>query len=1429
MSSNVTRFQTPWTPSSKAKEPGDESTWATSPKDKEPGDVYAWAPSPKLKEPGDEYTWFPSPKSKESGEVIDYETASDADLVRHINSCIDDGTLLVDSGEPFYVPDDVPTKFFEKSNSSNSFNSVAYVPSDDMSKRPSEIQTSSTTTTTTTITAPPESFCPPSYNPHAVEWTPASKTVIHEAGSSPTTPISKTSSTTSKCDSDSDSDEINFSKFDKNVEELLKEFSHGDNKKQPELPSPGIIGDSKKMHINSTFDADKFFAQYEAAATQQDDFRRPRRGVPNKNAVKPPAVQLNNHYSDFTETVPDHVQKRKKVQDARNRLAELNHTPKHTIVNRKARAAIVREKKALQRIIDAEGFVPPILEDEGFTAPVHPRQIKQVYLRALASSAFSFPTHDVKQQNELIAKWNLDAACSYNPKYKVHKELAFHREIITNYLLKHTFSETLSNHHNPILHVSLPHGSHREKKAFEMTNNVLFNQFGKMIKTHLHGEYYGNDVAKHPRDPEWNDSFDFGLITDVYHLTPALLAAHIARITTKKIYIIMHNFCGAGGVEFPTTGEGIWYRENDSIYYRPHISDPMYAPHPASEFLFKNGFVHDNHYYVRDFIQKVGPYELFSISLTPYAFPVLDIVNNTDCQIHLQPAINMSFIQRLKLRNLSLLFYQPKPFLVWNCGSLHQYGASLSTFNWMTMCSSINAFLDRDPGWGFFQKAFPDAAATIREDTIGYYYYGRLDIYARNLSWLHTATYSDQQIIASVRNRDAPASWSISFKQALAVLVAFQFVSHIPWIKVGFYTFSMLNQLNAKMSEITNVLSLFPNNHGYTRFLAPIVEEVAKRQFPQASLLIAAAESSSLQEVFWRTLAHYCISRLPLPLAMATHALLNSIQLERNKYIVDRWISNYNNQQIQLDLPMGVYPLPIDTVLREAEWRGPLPALNFKTPGYTQDLPLGENLRETVYPIVAPMNLPFKPAANARNLARALYRVANPPFDPLTEWEGWTVASKIKGIWNRKIRGTFNVTDYINSINDKRKRLRAETAQAHIEAGDVDNHKMTGHCKTDETLFQKWSLSPGGVVEMKDGIDPRFICNVSPVTQNLTQPAIMELSLLMKDYEYNMTVKTIDNIHGKSVNFYIFYCAGVAYEIIQDWFSFATTTGLWCFFQGGDDNLIISPDGRLFEGDYTKFDQSQCLGAARYQTSFYKQCLIPDHVIDRLASQFNCPYNAEKKGLNIHKGQRFGRATGGSDTSLGNTVIGVTALVVSIIYYDTPLDELPTVMAQKFGMVLKIHHTLAPTFLKGWFVPVLDKFIWCPLPSMILKLGKVLRSPKEITGKKDISEALRMCAYALGSSFGSVPRDYPILGCFVHKMKSFCPGGTVLKVDEYGHRQQCFVSAVPRAAVLAMIEYRYGIVESDVLELENLINSVTVLPSLIVHPSLVALERGDYQ
>jgi hypothetical protein len=207
------------------------------------------------------------------------------------------------------------------------------------------------------------------------------------------------------------------------------------------------------------------------------------------------------------------------------------------------------------------------------------------------------------------------------------------------------------------------------------------------------------------------------------------------------------------------------------------------------------------------------------------------------------------------------------------------------------------------------------------------------------------------------------------------------------------------------------------------------------------------------------------------------------------------------------------------------------------------------------------------------------------------------------------------------------------------------------------------------------------------------------------------------------------------------------------------------------------------------------------------------------------------RATGGPETTWGNTINNLSTVVGFFsTQYPCDINHLPVFQAS-LGFESKFKTSLLltnMTFLKGAFFPCHDSFIWLPLPSIAIKIGKLMNHPCATFKTNDPELAWRQSAYSLAHGIGSVPRTYPILGTFLETLIRLS-SPTDIVLHEFEHKTKTNETHGDREEFLLFMHIRYGITECEILEVEHDLECVRRLPCLL--PSRVAWSKlhFDYE
>jgi hypothetical protein len=151
------------------------------------------------------------------------------------------------------------------------------------------------------------------------------------------------------------------------------------------------------------------------------------------------------------------------------------------------------------------------------------------------------------------------------------------------------------------------------------------------------------------------------------------------------------------------------------------------------------------------------------------------------------------------------------------------------------------------------------------------------------------------------------------------------------------------------------------------------------------------------------------------------------------------------------------------------------------------------------------------------------------------------------------------------------------------------------------------------------------------------------------------------------------------------------------------------------------------------------------------------------------------------------------------------------------------------TFLRGAWMPTQgSEPQWTPLPSQILKLGKIVYGDVELSPLKTA-----MFARGLSQSFKGVHRDTPIIGPFLamYDRLGVEPDAKVARAlasqRRYGISLPELQAPPDREAIIRMYWTRYHLTREDVERLESIFRNNQTLPVFHGDPAYIKLAT-DY-
>jgi len=493
-------------------------------------------------------------------------------------------------------------------------------------------------------------------------------------------------------------------------------------------------------------------------------------------------------------------------------------------------------------------------------------------------------------------------------------------------------------------------------------------------------------------------------------------------------------------------------------------------------------------------------------------------------------------------------------------------------------------------------------------------------------------------------------------------------------------------------------------------------------------------------------------------------------------------------------------------------------------------LPGGGN--NTMFPILITNGLLWQPANNARNLlASALWRTHNDPFvgfPPFAvRFDNW---HSLQNIYEKLI---YNWVDHLLTVEEcadlmgqRGKRILA--AYQKVKEGNLKKHTKTITLKWNETLPVDKDCN--GVITMK----PRAIINLDPRIHALMAP----FSRAMTDVMHEIFDGKFHSIGKYSVR--IFFAAGSTHEQLSELGNALNSSDI-VIAASGDDSVVawggypLAARSTFSEADQSQFDHTQDEGPLSLACFWMRKLGAPEEFLDLVKFCCRSDYTSRKHDFSSTGGAGTQMPTGITLTTLLNSMATIAMYLFTIANESTDLVH----SARQLGFKVKLVNCddiRQLTFLKGWWVDSLSvgELIWLPLPSAVVKLGKLLKDPCLIFKDKNPHSSYSKACYALAKSYGQVPFEYPILGVFL-KQLLYCSSQGLY--DKPVHGLAVLESWKPvvqdyhiidvdscRAAMCA----RYDITRSDIERVEKLIRKVRSVPCYLEDPVFLSLSITDY-
>lgn len=497
---------------------------------------------------------------------------------------------------------------------------------------------------------------------------------------------------------------------------------------------------------------------------------------------------------------------------------------------------------------------------------------------------------------------------------------------------------------------------------------------------------------------------------------------------------------------------------------------------------------------------------------------------------------------------------------------------------------------------------------------------------------------------------------------------------------------------------------------------------------------------------------------------------------------------------------------------------------------------LPEVQRATLFPLLVTNGLLHQPSNGPRELLICLlHRVYEDPF------VGAPLETVRHARWAAIARFLLRETTCFAAVVDAGPRwsfeaafralrpARAALVRAAYAAwiqGTAPVAKRSFFVKTNETLALK---DCSGVY----GLRPRAICNLPPEMLSLTLAAARDYS----DALHEVFDGQWRNVAG--VGLRIYYAAGAGPAKLAE-IGEALTGTENVLVVSGDDSLFYGPkapwmvDARApyLEADFSKMDRTEDAGPMEcYAVPLMRACGLSQDAMSWLVASKKAPMDYIKRYpscvLRLSGRPPVQQATGSADTTASNSATNIGVYVHAFrrrLSFSAAAAELGMRVTQASHGELG-----AATFLKGWWQPDSAGVVaWYPLPSQLLKLGKMLNDPAVVFKGPD---STRRAAAAVAAGL-AVPADYPILGAFLAAMRR----GRDVSHHDAAAAAVCFENPyrlvgggnADREQVLRHVCTRYDLTREDVERVEGLFARVLTLPAYVEDSVFAALAAVDY-
>lgn len=490
---------------------------------------------------------------------------------------------------------------------------------------------------------------------------------------------------------------------------------------------------------------------------------------------------------------------------------------------------------------------------------------------------------------------------------------------------------------------------------------------------------------------------------------------------------------------------------------------------------------------------------------------------------------------------------------------------------------------------------------------------------------------------------------------------------------------------------------------------------------------------------------------------------------------------------------------------------------------------------QRMWAILVTSGLLWQPARSPRNLLAAVVtRIHRDPFvgmaSPADRDLEWDRAGQLIISLGWQPGGLFEkstIPECAAFMGSRAKGRRLLQAAADDEAGNYGDLKKEQKLKWNETIPLK---DVDGVITLK----PRPITNLDPIYHARTIAEVRAFADYMHAFFDGQPL-----IVGE-VTVRIFFASGSSGRRLNEIGAALNDPWTVTLAVAGDDVAIgWGPLAGLFgaangEADMSMMDHSQNEGPMWTSLGLMEVWGVTHETLDALRQCVTASYTAvmryEGNELRMRGHAGVQMPTGATITTTV-TSLNCIMMLMGVVRLSQQVQSPDfACLCARFGLTAKYiarpnFHEM--TFLRGWWQPTgHDEFGWVPLPSAVLKIGKIMSDYRKLS-----SAGARAVAFAAACSLGHVPDDYPILGAFLSTLRRLgkeTAFAHTWDIRENPHKSVALAEGVDRGSSMMAVCSRYNITEGDVLRAETLLRCVASLPAYIEDPVFMVLAAVDY-